>query len=172
MPIAIGARLVVSHGAFDLRKTVTASLIEGPTANYRRLVEMVGFSGGVQRLLVAGQLLQPLGIQVNRLTGIAGPTLGPAPTPDAVVFLDDGWTTDPVVTSAGSLVFSPLSFALGGGDRRRGRRPASCPVFPQQPYARAESRLRCAVRGTVRGGGPVEVTRTSCCPTDDRVRVA
>jgi hypothetical protein len=44
--------------------------------------------------------LAPLGIAADRFTGVAGPSLGPAPAPDAVVFLGDDLFSDPVVTAA------------------------------------------------------------------------
>ncbi len=106
-------------------------------------VELVGFSGGAQRMLVAGHLLNGAGVTVRRLTGIAGPTFGPAPTSDAVVFLGDAMRPDPVVASArivglasGLAPGSPIRVDVhGGGNHHVPYFPDSRTRAPNAAYA-------------------------------------
>jgi hypothetical protein len=87
--------LNLSHGyAYDAAGRILSDL------GGSRRVELLGFSGGAQRFLVAGHLLVDAGVTIDRFTGIAGPSLGPAPARDAVIFLDEGLCPDPVVASA------------------------------------------------------------------------
>lgn len=63
-------------------------------------VELVGFSGGVQRHLAATRLLGKAGIAVNDAVGIAGPWAGCAAARRSLVLLGGDAILDPVVLTA------------------------------------------------------------------------
>lgn len=60
-------------------------------------IELTGFSGSLQRFLVASRLLADTGISVSTLTGVAGPFRGRSRAAKAVVYWDAEWWNDVVV---------------------------------------------------------------------------
>jgi hypothetical protein len=63
-------------------------------------VELVGFSGGVQRAVAASRALRIADITVNRLVGVAGPAAGFSTAIESHLLLGDDPIADPVLLSA------------------------------------------------------------------------
>jgi hypothetical protein len=86
--------LNISSGpGYDLAARVAFDEAVGPGDG----VEILGFSGGVERARVASRALRTAGITVNRSIGVAGPAGGYSSARESVVLLADETFDDPVV---------------------------------------------------------------------------
>jgi len=63
-------------------------------------VELVGFSGGVQRFISTSRILRASGVSVNRLVGVAGPYSGVSCASKTRILLGDEPLADPVLLAA------------------------------------------------------------------------
>ncbi len=89
--------LNLSHGpGYDLADHVVFTQGVRPG----EAVDLVGFSGGVQRTVAATRALRDAGVRVNRLTGVAGPVAGNSCAASSSVLLSSEMLEDPVVLTA------------------------------------------------------------------------
>jgi hypothetical protein len=89
--------LNISNGSgYDLAARIAFDEAVGPGDG----VEILGFSGGVERARVASRALRTAGITVNRTVGVAGPAGGYSCARESVLLLSAGMFDDPVVLYA------------------------------------------------------------------------
>jgi hypothetical protein len=91
------ALLNISQGTgFDL----AARLVFGEGVGPGDTVELIGFSGGVQRGVAAARALRQAGVTVKKLVGVAGPAAGASCAAESTLLLGDDMLADPVILSA------------------------------------------------------------------------
>jgi hypothetical protein len=98
--------LNISHGrSYDL----AAHLIFDQGFGAGDGVELIGFSGGAQRIVAGSRILRPAGITVNKIIGVAGPVSGFSSALESHLLLGTDPIKDPVLLSANAVrILLPL----------------------------------------------------------------